>query len=161
MIIAVVTGDEAFERRLLRAIPEILKDLRMRLTRLLVRMQTYVKTYHLSGRTLRRRSGNLSRNIFYDVADVHEGLLGRLYVGSGAPYGYVHEKGGTFAIPQHTRMQTHAWRHKLDPPIQVIVRAHTATFPKRAFMQPTKKKFAPTFQEMVADVVISHMRGGR
>lgn len=71
------------------------------------------------------RSGTLTRSI----AVAHDGEA--VEVGTNLIYGSVHENGGTFAIPAHTRRTKSGKR--------ALVKAHNATFPKRPFLAPALK----------------------
>ncbi len=66
-------------------------------------------------------------------------------VGTDKPYGRVHEEGGTFTIPAHSRRKKSGGRAN--------VRSHRATFPRRAYLQPgvdqTLKQFAPIMIEVI------------
>lgn len=116
-----------------------------------IRMQTHIRSNHLSGQTLSRRSNTLSQNIKEKVIEdeTKAFIEGRVFVAKPAFYGKIHEFGGTFLIPAHFREQTHAWGRRLAKPKRVLVRAHLATFPKRPFMRPTLRKFTPTYRNMV------------
>ena len=109
------------------------------------------RTTKFSGSPLNRRTGNLSRNINGDATIAGSQITGRIGVDLDAvPYGYVHEVGGTFDIPEHTRrtgMNARLERIRMlnrsgDVRAAVkamsrgVVRAHTATYPQRSFLRP-------------------------
>jgi phage gpG-like protein len=71
------------------------------------------------------RSGTLTRSI----AVAHDGEA--VEVGTALIYGAVHENGGTFAIPAHTRRTKSGKR--------TLVKAHNKTFRKRPFLAPGLK----------------------
>lgn len=94
----------------------------------------YVKERKLSGEVLKNRTGTLRRSIHHRVDEGRSEIVGT--VGTRVRYARPHEEGGAFQIPAHTRTQTHAWGRPILPR-PVTVRAHSATFPQRAFLRPS------------------------
>lgn len=80
------------------------------------------------------RSGRLRNSIFAAARSSGSSVTGVL--GAGVPYAGVHERGGTVSVPSHARRQTMAWGREIDP-VTVMVRAHSATYPQRAFLRPS------------------------
>lgn len=109
----------------------------------------------LLGQVLNRRTGNLLRNIRSEVVQIGllatktMGLLGRVFVGSGAPYGKIHEFGGTVQIPEIVPKNKKALRFFVgnnylgtDVIFARKTRAHPVTIPQRSFLRSTLKERA-------------------
>lgn len=132
LIEATVTGSDRVVVRL-QSLPDILRSaLKNSLQRQLFRLQAAVVTGKLSGSPLHRRTGTLASSINQRLTDDGTNLVGQ--VGTKVRYGAVHETGGTFQIPEHTRTITQVFGRAVAPH-QVSVRAHTATFPERSFLR--------------------------
>lgn len=116
--------------------------LRQEMLAQMARAADWSRSNRLSGDPLNRRTGRLSRSVTpfanSDGSRVQGGLS------SNVPYAHVHEKGGTFQIPAYTRRpartKTAGGRFKKRTEEQQVssiqVKAHTATFPQRAFLRP-------------------------
>ena len=111
--------------------------------RIAIWLQRDIKDNALEGQILQHRSGKLTGSIrsWVEMGD-HE-MVAWIQGGGGvAPYGAVHEFGGTFTIPAHIA-QRHAAsarrmrRKGIDTVADTwwTVREHTATFPERSFMR--------------------------
>jgi phage gpG-like protein len=112
----------------LRAKPEKLRaGMRSAMQRIGIMVLATVQR-KLSGEVLNIRSGKLIRSAHTFVEEDGNSISAVVQAGALAPYGAVHETGGTFTIPLH--MST-SRKGKRFP-----VRAHQATFPQRAFMAP-------------------------
>lgn len=98
------------------------------------KLARYVRTDKLSGQVLKNRTGTLRRSIHADVEAETDAVTG--IVGTNVSYGKIHELGGTFQIPASYRNQTQAWGRPIVPRM-VFVRAHSATYPQRAFLRPS------------------------
>lgn len=110
----------------------------------------YARANKLSGDPLHRRTGNLSRAVTGRASVNGTTIVGQLGT-SGIAYAYVHEVGGTFMIRAHsrrtgfnakdqrTRLLTKqgAQRAAVKRVTTGMVRAHTATYPQRAFLRPS------------------------
>jgi phage gpG-like protein len=101
------------------------------------RLQAEVVTDKLSGDPLHRRTGNLASSINVDVTDESDRIVAR--IGTKVGYGRVHEYGGTFQIPAHTRTLTTVFGRSVAART-IDVRAHTATFPERSFLRSTVRE---------------------
>jgi phage gpG-like protein len=116
-------------------------------------LQRDIQTNALEGQVLHHRSGKL-------IGSIRQWLeWGGNYTGAGpftisavvqggggvAPYGEIHEYGGTFTIPAH--MST----SRLGNPFQV--RAHSATFPERSFMRSRLHEGEPMFLSWIERAV--------
>ena len=102
--------------------------------RIAIGLQAYIKTQKLQGQVLAHRSGKLTRSIEQQVVDQGRTFTAVVQAGSLAPYGAIHEYGGTFQIPEHmshSRLSQKTW----------TVRSHTATFPERSFMRSSLKEY--------------------
>lgn len=122
-------------------------------------LSDFVRTSHLSGDPLHRRTGRLSRSVTGKATGSGAKIIG-ICGTSGVPYAYVHEMGGTFDIPAHSRrvgynakeerirLLTKIGRVRAAVKSQVTgtVRAHSATYPQRAFLKPS-------FEERKDDIV--------
>ena len=79
------------------------------------------------GTPLFSRSGNLARAVPQDVEADGAAITGTIGVARTAPYGAVHEYGGTFDVREHISTS------RLGN--QFTVRAHSATYPERSFLR--------------------------
>lgn len=130
MIRAEITGVAQVVENLRVNIPAAINNnLNRLMLRQVIKLQRYVILNKLEGQVLRHRTGHLERSITYDVQRDGSAVTGIVGVGREAPYGTAHETGGTFSIPQQLR------KSKLGK--DFIVKAHTATFPQRAFLRPS------------------------
>jgi phage gpG-like protein len=117
----VVVRLEGFGQRLVTS-------LNRQMTRIVLELQSYIRTRKLvGGSPLHQRTGNLSRAITYQVQQEPDGVLGIVGVDRTAPYGAVHEYGGTFTVRSHIATS------KRGNPYDV--RAHSATYPERSFLR--------------------------
>ncbi len=140
------------EEKIVKVSPRIVKRLIEGMQKMLIKMQSHVKTNKLSGQVLSRRTGFLSRSIHQDMKIDARGIVGRVFAGKDAPYAAVHEFGGTFNIPSHQRTQTMAFGRPITPR-QVMVRAHMAKYPMRSFLRTTLAEFSVPFRNMVVRAV--------
>lgn len=158
--------------RVRKLTPEIIKKTMRSMNRLVIQIQAHVKTKKLMGQVLNHISGNLSRNIFADVVETKGGVVGTVYVGSGAPYGVVHEYGQTVTVdahkrnmPETRRMIRQAFGKPITPRL-VKFRAHvqnvptyTAVYPERSFLRSALIDFRGQFRKMV--IQITDAAGGK
>lgn len=79
------------------------------------------------GNPLFSRSGNLARAVQQDVASDADAITGTIGVDRTAPYGAVHEYGGTFDVREHIATS------RLGK--SFTVKAHTMTVPERSFLR--------------------------
>ena len=137
-------------------VPRLLALIAKNFVPFLIRMQSHVKKTYLSGQPLKRRTGQLSESIHYRVDEQGLEVIGELFAGPETrDYAGVHERGGTFTIPQHTRLITMVWGRRLRTPVEATVTAHKATFEERAFLRPTLADFRERFK---TDVVAKSVR---
>lgn len=117
----VVARLEGFGQRLITS-------LNRQMTRIVIELQSYIRTRKLvGGNPLHQRTGNLSHAVNYQILQETDGVVGVVGVDRTAPYGAVHEYGGTFTIREHI-----VTSKKGNP---YNVRAHTATYPERSFLR--------------------------
>ena len=70
-----------------------------------VDLQRYIQEEKLEGQVLRHITGKLSGSVRYEVEDRGSEVAVIVSAGGGvAPYAGVHERGGTFTIPEHMSM---------------------------------------------------------
>jgi phage gpG-like protein len=79
------------------------------------------------GNPLFSRSGNLARAVQQDVEADGDAIVGTIGVDRTAPYGAVHEYGGTFDVREHIATS------RLGK--SFTVKAHTMTVPERSFLR--------------------------
>ena len=108
--------------------------------RIVIGLESHVVTEKLSGQVLHRRSGVLSGAV-HGVAGMGANgqVIGRVSVGKQAWYGKLHEYGGIFTVPAHTRKITHFFGHQF-PKGQTAralaqVRTYVMKVPERSFMR--------------------------
>jgi phage gpG-like protein len=117
----VVTNLRGFGERLMTSVNR-------QMIRIVIELQTYIRTRKLvGGNPLHQRTGNLSRAVNYQILQETDGVVGVVGVDRTAPYGAVHEYGGTFTVREHI-----ATSKKGNP---YNVRAHSATYPQRSFLR--------------------------
>jgi phage gpG-like protein len=131
----IVTGVEQVVARFDAMTPALRESLIKHIDYDTIDLQQHIQENKLEGQVLHHRTGNLIDNIFAEPAkDLGEGIEGRVFIGAAAPYGFVHEFGGTFTVPAHRRMQTMAWGREIAP-VETTVSEHLATYPERSFMR--------------------------
>jgi hypothetical protein len=104
----------------------------------------------LTGDVLHVRSGKLLRSAHNQVIQTSTVIRGTVQAGALAPYGYVHEYGGTFTIPAHLSAS------RLGK--QFTVRKHQATFPERAYMRPSLAENHQALLDMTSRAVADSTR---
>jgi phage gpG-like protein len=106
------------------------------MNRTVYELQSRVQLQKLEGQVLHHRTGNLSRNITAQVEETQDGVTGIVGASSVAPYGAVHEFGGTFSIPEHmAHWEKGPGNGRIARVSSWPVRAHSATFPERSFLR--------------------------
>jgi len=134
-------------------LPAITHEMQTQMTEL----ADYVRRNKLSGDPLNRRSGRLSRSIngqAFATGNVVTGVVGSKNV----PYAHVHEDGGTFDIPLHTRLISQVFGRPIVPK-QIWVSQHSATFPQRAFLKPSLKENEDKIKNALRLTVLDIMGG--
>lgn len=114
--------------------------------RIVIGLESHVVTEKLSGQVLHRRSGVLSGAVHGTVEAGPGGtIVGKVMVGKQAWYGKIHEYGGVFTVPAHTRKITHFFGHQF-PKGQTAralaqVRTYVMNVPERSFMRSGLEDF--------------------
>lgn len=134
LIEATVTGDDKVAARLQAAPSRLRAAIIASMQRQLFRIQAAVVTGKLSGDPLHRVTGALASSVNTKLTEGADEIVGR--VGTRIRYGAVHENGGTFQIPAHTRHVTMVFGRSVAPH-DIEVAAHSATFPARSFLRST------------------------
>lgn len=124
-----VLGKEELLSRLTARRNQLPPALRQSMFEQMARLASYVKSSKLEGQALHHRTGNLTNSVFSDATGDESEVKGVVGTGAQAPYAHVHEDGGAFNIPSHTRTS------KLGNAF--TVRSYIATFPQRAFLRPS------------------------
>jgi phage gpG-like protein len=148
-----VYGKELIAAKYGRMAGKVAEEVTVAMQDQMTQLADYVRSNKLSGDPLHRRTGKLSRSITGDATLSGRYIIGR--IGSkGVPYAHVHEMGGTFDIPAHTRRigynareqrvrllnRNNSVRAAVRSTGEVMVRAHTATYPQRAFLHPSMQE---------------------
>lgn len=123
MIETIVTGnlDTGRSQRLMTALGEETK-------RQTILTWAHIREERLrGGNPLHQRTGHLERSTVFRMEQSPGIVTGIVAVGKEAPYGKVHEYGGTFTIREHEATSRRGNRF--------TVREHSATFPERSFMR--------------------------
>lgn len=125
----------------------------------LIFLQSYIRANKLSDDPLHRRTGKLTDSINYSaVKQTEHDISGT--VGTNLRYGRVHELGGTFNIPEYVRrtsavesLREMGWSSKAAKgfKFETTVRAHTATYPQRAFLMPSLRENESKFKDMIQE----------
>ena len=127
---------------------KVLDAVEVAMQRVAIALQAYIQREKLSGDPLHQRTGVLKGSINQHVErDDHS--VSAVVSGAGGPayYGWVHEFGGTFTVPEHYSTSRLGNRF--------VVRAHNATYPERSFMrssfEETKDQFVQWIQDAIRD----------
>jgi len=103
---------------------------------------------YLSGQVLKQVSGRLASSIAEDIEQTADAITGKVVQRYDlAPYGHVHEQGGSFIIPAHIR--------HLKNGREVAVSSYIMEVPRRSFMEAALQELA----ERIKDRLVSAVRG--
>jgi phage gpG-like protein len=166
-----VFGSEEFAARMRRASSNLMPALRSTMATALTRVADYVRAAKLSGDPLRRRSGTLSQAVTGKAEISGTTVIGSLGV-AGVPYAKVHEHGGTFQVAAHmrrvaydareNRIRALTKRGNLRAAVKSMtrgqVRAHSATYPQRAFLRPSLEENRDAITDALRHTVIEAVR---
>ena len=141
--------------------PEIRARLKRDLGDFLIYLQGYVKEKKLTGQVLDVQTGTLMRSVHVFQEETPEAVSGFVATGREAPYGAVHEFGGSFVIPGHRRTITQAFGRMLESAKTITVHQHLATFPERSFMRTALRENRGKFEEMTRGSVQAVLKGAR
>lgn len=94
-----------------------------------MQLHRYIVSVKLQGNPLNYRTGNLTRATYFTQPIDNNGVISATVETSSelAPYGFVHEYGGTFSIREHLRRGPSGG--------MFTVREHMATFPERSYLR--------------------------
>jgi phage gpG-like protein len=127
------------------------------MTWILIDLQSYIVMQKLQGQVLYHRSGHLGKSIIYEQKQDSEGEHGIVGVAKEAPYGRIHEFGGTFSIPTHLAHWVRGPAHGQIRTPSWTVKAHSATFPERSFMRSALSDKAASIRTKFADDLAAMM----
>jgi phage gpG-like protein len=133
--------------------PKIAAVMQSEMQAQMTRLADWIKENKLSGDPLHRRTGALSRSVQGSSAITGTTRVTGTIGSKGVKYARVHELGGTFEIPAHERLQTMVFGKPMVPR-SVTVRAHTATYPQRAFLKPSLQVFEPQIRDALRQRVL-------
>jgi phage gpG-like protein len=126
MIEAII--DSAVLQRVAQFGPRLQAGVERSIRQIVIEGQSEIVRNKLHGGTpLFSRSGNLARAVRQDVEADGSAITGTIGVDRTAPYGAVHEYGGTFDVREHISTS------RLGN--QFTVKAHSATYPERSFLR--------------------------
>ena len=116
-------------------------------------LQRHIVSDKLSGQVLKSHTGNLKRSIV-QIPAVIEGdtLRGGVGLGSEAPYGLIHEFGGTIHVPEITPVNARAlhWIGKDGASVFAMrVKAHDVVMPERSFMRVAFAEFTERIEAAI------------
>ena len=129
ILTANITGRDSLNLKLSETGANIVTSTKRGLLRAVLKLQRYIVTVKLQGgNPLHHRTGNLQRATVYTEPIENNGVI-TATVGTSnlAPYGFVHEYGGTFSIPAHARTSVLGKVY--------TVREHSATFSERSYLR--------------------------
>jgi phage gpG-like protein len=118
----------AVTARLAQFGPRIQAGVERSIRRIVIEGQSEIVRDRLhGGNPLFSRSGNLARAVQQQVDSDGDAITGTIGVDKTAPYGAVHEYGGTFDVREHISTSRLGKRF--------LVLAHTVTFQERSFLR--------------------------
>jgi hypothetical protein len=130
-----VFGKDELANKYRRVRTEIPSALQGTMQSQMVQTADYVRSSKLSGSPLNRRSGALSRSIGGKATATDTTIVGTIF-SRGVKYAFVHEEGGSFAIPSHDRLISQVFGKPVVPHT-ITIGAYTANYPQRAFLKPS------------------------
>jgi len=146
-----VDGDKA-QARVSRLVPQITGAVSRTVRGLTIELQAIVKSDYLSGQVLKNRTGTLRRSILEDVTESGTSIMGRVYIGSDAPYGAAFELGGTrWYVIEPTRKKCLAFIMGGQPVF--AMRVNHPPVPKRPFLVPALEQLRPEITERLAAAI--------
>lgn len=159
--------DKTLEAWLQAKGPNIVKSLVVKLNSLMIQLQARVVSTKLEGQVLHHRTGKLIDSIRVIPPTVEGGKLTAGVQGAGGPawYGKLHETGGDFFVPEHTRRIgydvkghiTHLLTRggRVRSGVEVgepgTVRAYTVHFLERSFMRTSQQEMKATIESELRD----------
>lgn len=139
-MIRVLVDEKGTVLRLLGVPAKASQRLRVAISREVIELANHIKDQKLSGQVLKNRTGALRRSTrAYPPTMAGSAIRGEVAVDkTTSVYGKVHEFGGTYRIPAHTRRNRGQRRLRVSEHGAMRthqVREHTATFKERSFMR--------------------------
>ena len=117
------------------------KAMEKTLTGLAIKLQEHVRKDKLTGQVLKFHTHHLQQSIQYKIENTSEGLVATVFNNSSiAPYGKIHEFGGTF-----NRIVKVAWGRPVKNP-----KSFPFTYPQRSFMRSGFNDMRAEIQEALA-----------
>lgn len=104
----------------------------------------------LAGEVLHERTHHLHDSIHPEFESTPQGEFAT--VGTNVVYARIHEYGGPVSIREHLRTITMVFGQQVAP-TQVVVRAHTANYPKRSFLRSALAEKAASLRERIEAAV--------
>lgn len=133
----IVMGSEKFAAKQAEKVKRLVPYLRGIMLKQMDQLAQYIKDMKLSGQVLKNQTGTLRRGIHPAVEGeglIIKGIVSAQGTGPNGGYAKVHERGGDFTIPEHTRLITQAFGRPITP-VEATVREHMAHYPPRSFMR--------------------------
>jgi hypothetical protein len=146
MLSLVLTGGTEAIASLRATGPRVVESVERAMLRLVIELQRYVILNKLEGQVLHHRTGNLERATVYDEPENNGNVISATVGVTGlAPYGKIHEYGGTVDVRESMRVS------KLGNPY--FVRGHRATYPERSFLRTSLAENEEHIQESIQRAV--------
>lgn len=136
-VIETVIDSAAVMARLAQFGPRIQAGVERSIRQIVIEGQSEIVRDRLhGGNPLFSRSGNLARAVQQQVDSNGDAITGTIGVDKTAPYGAVHEYGGTYDVREHIRSSSlKVKKGKIRFRSGGDVRAHTVTYPERSFLR--------------------------
>lgn len=148
-----IRGDTEIIARITRTADRIAGEIQRALNTVNTQLQRHIQSDKLSGQVLKSRTGNLKRSIVQIPATIETGAIsGGVGLGSEAPYGLIHEFGGTLQIPEVTPRTARAlhWIGKSGEEVFAMrARAHDVVMPERSFMRSSFAEFRDRIETQI------------
>jgi len=138
-------GDTEIIARITRTANRVATEIQRALNTANTQLQRHIVSDKLSGQVLQSHTGNLKRSIVQIPAAIEgDSVAGGVGLGAEAPYGLVHEFGGTIHIPEVRPTSARAlhWIGKSGEEVFAMrARAHDFVMPERSFMRSSFFEF--------------------
>jgi phage gpG-like protein len=100
--------DKILIEKFVRMGDKLVGDVAFAMAKEMRNLSNYVKSAKLSGQVLHNRTGNLRRSVFpFSYMESRTAVVGKVAVGSEAPYGKIHEFGGSFVARRNLKRPSH------------------------------------------------------
>lgn len=152
-------GYERVVEGMLRAPERVEESVYRTMLKIVIRLQRHVVMNKLQGQVLHHRTGHLQHSVTFKVDRETGEVTGIVGVGKEAPYGKVHEYGGTFEIPEHLAHWVKGPGHGRTAHLASwTVRSHSATFPARSFLRTSLDDERPQIFEDLQHAVVEPLK---